>query len=187
MFHHQGKTKKRPVLPLIACLLLFSFIVGNVYGEDRITSYASLDLKVFDSNYISEVEGKSILSFRYLINETFQISILVKTYNPQMPRVLLQYCPDTGTTGYRRGDFFKVPLFELELNRDFPGLLELDMSQIPESISDFAYVSRITKTAKSRTMMNTNILLFILSLLFFYKIDAITRCDFKLQILMCFN
>ncbi|MGA1789932.1 MAG: hypothetical protein ACMUIM_00475, partial [bacterium] len=93
-----------------------------------ITSYTSLDLKRFDPNYAITVEGKSVLSFRYAINDTFQILLLVETYNPLTPKVLIQFIPDIGEEGYTMGVFYKVPLSELETDEDFPWLVEVDVA-----------------------------------------------------------
>ena len=143
MSYPHTHVRKLLVIFLITSFFIFFFIIGSIAAANQMSSYASLDLKVFDPDYVSGVEGKSVLSFRYLINETFQISLLIRTYNPEMPRVLIQYCPNTGVTGYRRGEFIRIPVDELEIDRDVPGLFELDMNQTTKLISDFAYVSRI--------------------------------------------
>ena len=140
MFKYNKKIWMRFFFLLLFYLLIPFFLTGRLYGAEVITSYTSLDLKYFDANYPIDIEGKSVLSFRYLINETFQVLLLVETYNPQKPRILIRYVPDIGEAGYMRGILYKVPLPGLEIDLDFQDLIEID---IAEHIPDVKAVSRI--------------------------------------------
>ncbi|MGA1865469.1 MAG: hypothetical protein ACMUHX_10435, partial [bacterium] len=136
-----------PLILLLSFQFIFIFMARDVYGSKLISCYTSLDLRELNPNFPDKIEGKSVLSFMYLINETFQLTLFVETYDPNMPEVLIQFYPDNGEDGYTRGDFSRVPLSELDTDRTAAGFLELDIS---DYISYFYGISETEFKAVSK-------------------------------------
>ncbi|MBN2372312.1 hypothetical protein JXL19_00800, partial [bacterium] len=127
-------------------LVIFSGI-GRAYGAGSITSYISLDLKASKGNYDNEISGKSILSFRYLINDTFQFLVMVDTNDAQMPKALLKFYPGTEYKVSKQDFLYNISLPSSYLNtnlnpsKDTPCLI--DKLDIAEIIPGFKGITKI--------------------------------------------